>query len=233
VTLRATRLAPSLAAFVLAGSIGTACSSPAVAPGFTARFEITTDEPAPLAGASLSVGSQTVGITDSNGVLSVEVPGKQGDVLPVKLSCPGRFVDPGPVPALRLVSARKLGDAGGASMPVVWTGICTRAERQVALVVHSESRAGLPVLVEGTRSGVTDAGGNLHVLLTRPTSAMPLHVVLDTSGAPALRPQNPSRVFDLGKSDEIVVFDEKFVAAAPPVARRPQRKGPSIPYRID
>lgn len=65
--------------------------------------------------------------------------------------------------------------------------------------------------------------------------ARTLSASLDTSGRPELKPQKPSRVFELTERDAILIFDQSF--ATPKRARmaRPPRAAAKrhIPYRVD
>jgi hypothetical protein len=151
----------------------------------------------------------------------------------LSLACPHGYDAAGQHAELRLVHTRAAQNRNE-HQPLSWTGFCRARERQIALIVHTEGIADLPVVVDGAPRATTDADGNAHVLLNVPANAPVVHVSLDTSRDPQLEPRNPARAFAPSDSDGLLVFEASVARArarhaAPPKRRAAEQRGP---YRL-
>jgi hypothetical protein len=133
---------------------------------------------------------------------------------------------------VRLTRSRRVGADPSDVAAISFQAVCTRQIRDVVLVVHAEHGETLPVLVDGKAVSSTDTDGVSHVLLHFDRDVRSFGVVLDTSARRDLRPQNPSRNFDLTGRDAIVLFEPTLAPASRVVARQavPVRH---IPHRVD
>lgn len=219
---------------LFAVSVASACSRPAepVGSSFAVIFRVVSDEDAKLAGARLTSGKQELGVTGADGELHLRLKGREGQTIPVGVDCPEGYVSPSGLPELRLAASRRVG--GEELQAIVYEAVCTRREREVVLVVNAGT-SDLPVHVGGAPKARTDQDGTAHVLLEIDRETKNLSVSLDTSSRPELKPQNPSRTFELEGSDAILLFDQEFVVQKPRRATRPARQLPKrhVPYRVD
>ena len=71
-----------------------------------------------------------------------------------------------------------------------------------------------------------------HVLLQLDRDVRKVSVTLDTTEQPRLRPQNPSRTFELHGKDAILVMDQPFSAPSRPTVRLGAAPKRHIPYKI-
>lgn len=212
-----------------------ACSRPAepTSGSFEVIFRVVDDEAERLAGARFTSGPRELGVTGANGELQLRLQGREGQTIPVGVACPEGYVEPVGLPELRLAASRPVGQEE--AQAIVYEAVCTRRERDVVLVVNAAKGSELPVNVAGTSKAQTDRDGTAHVLLKVDQGTKHLSVSLDTSSRPELKPQNPSRTFELDGSDTILLFDQEFVVEKPRRVTRPVRQAPKrhVPYRID
>jgi hypothetical protein len=183
-----------------------------------------------VSGARLSAGGRLAGESDAEGTVAATLGGKTGSDVAISVECPEGFLTENRPAHLRLVRTRPaIGPEAPA--PLVWTGLCRRAEREIALMVHTDALSDLPVIVNGVALTRTNADGNAHVLLTLAHDVASVHVSLDTSSDPRLKPENPARVFAASDTDGLLVFDPAVARArSTPKTARPVRR--PIPYRV-
>jgi hypothetical protein len=210
--------------------IGTAaCESPPP-PRVAVRFHVVNESGEPVHGARVTAQGRS-GKSDREGTLTWTLEGRAGTEVGVSLECPVGFLTEDRAAGLRLLHTRAA-IGPGEPAPLLWTGLCRRAARAVALVVHTDALSGLPVIVDGAARTQTNADGNAHILLTIASNAASVHVSLDTSSDPLVKPQNPARVFTVSDADGLLVFDPGVARARPapkPARRRVER---AIPYRV-
>jgi hypothetical protein len=197
---------------------------------FDVEVRATSDAGRPLQAVRVSSGKLPLGATNASGSFRVRLAGAEGQTLPVTVTCPDGFAFIGPPPELRLSKTRRVHQTR--PEPVLLSVTCTKELRDIVVVVHSKGGTALPVLVNGQAQAATDEDGIAHILLQRHRAAEKLSVTLDTSDSPGLRPQSPTRVFELHGRDAILVVDQAFTEA-PRASRRPSTTpARHVPYKI-
>ena len=108
---------------------------------------------------------------------------------------------------------------------------CRATERLVALVVNTDRRPDLPVIMDGREVGRTNSEGVAHLAL-RMAPNTTFRVALDTSADKTLRPKSPTATFTVGDADSLVLFDQAFVEEIKRKKRR-RRKKKAKPPPVD
>ncbi|MEM9190063.1 MAG: hypothetical protein AAGF12_12845 [Myxococcota bacterium] len=190
----------------------------------------------PLRGVSITAGNRALGETDRDGELKADLPGLEGQAIPITAQCPEGHRTPESLPMLTLRTFRSLDPAANARGIEVNID-CPPSERQAAVVIRAAGQANLPVLLRGRELTRTDENGVAHVLLTlEPNSSFRLE--LDTTSVPDLQPQSPGASFTLADADQIFLYDQPFqVKQRRRRPRRPRRPrtpapGPRLPMRL-
>jgi hypothetical protein len=216
----------------------TGCSNSSVASAtrpFGVVFRATSDEGRPIEGARFTIGSSTIGTTDAEGTVAATIRGTDGQTLPVAALCPAGHIGPDQPTPLRLTEVHRVNQT--AKVAIVMEVVCSRKLRDIILIVRTSHAPGLPVDMGGRNVGQVDSSGYGHFRLQLVRDVRSVSVNLGTSAAPRLRPQNPSRVYELEGQDAILLFDQTFTVEQEARAKRhtvatiPQPK--HIPYRID
>jgi hypothetical protein len=220
-----------LAGLVIVGL--TACEEEAAPPPrhpFT--FAVNADGD-PLAGVQITVNDGSVGATDAEGVLRVDLTGPEGASVRVAAVCPEGHRRPDPqVYSLRRVQSL---DPATAARGIEVAFNCPPERRNAVVVVRTHEQAGVPVMLDGREVARTDASGaaHLHVAMAPGTTFL---VQLDTRHNDRLRPRSPGQSYTLPDRDEVFVLDQRFSEEQPPpVRRRPvRRREPEVrlPIRI-
>jgi hypothetical protein len=226
-----------LVAFTWAAKLA-GCAHP-TASSIDKSFEVvlhaTSDEGQPVEGVRFSRGGSPIGTTDANGTVATRIRGADGETLPVTTACPDAYLAPEQPTVLRLTEVRKLDQP--APSAILLDVVCVRKLRDIVLVVRTSRAPALPLEIAGKSVSMTDANGHAQVRMQLDREVRSLSVSLATASAPKLRPQNPSRVFELDGQDAILLFDQTFSLERPPPARPrtvAAREPPKhIPYRID
>jgi hypothetical protein len=220
--------------FVVSISCGSSSVSSLNKP-FEVSLRATSDEGLPVEGAQFSNGASTIGTTDAKGSARATVRGADGQVLPIVTSCPTGYVAPEQPTQLRLTEVRRVSQQAPAALEV--EAICSRKLRDIVVVVRTSQAPALPVVIGGKTAAQTDASGTAHLRLQLERDVHSLSVGLATAAAPNLRPQNPSRVFELEGQDAILLFEQSFteerVAKVTRRAAAPVARPKHVPYRID
>jgi hypothetical protein len=179
-----------------------------------------------------------LGTTDENGKLATRIRGVDGQTMAVTTICPGGYLAPEQPTQLRLAAVRKLDPTAPATIDL--DVVCTRKLREVVLVVRTSQAPALAVQVAGKSVGSTDGNGLAHFRFQLDRTVSRVSVSLDTAAAPKLRPQTPSRVFELDGQDTVLLLDQSFAAERPlptqrrvVVANKRQELAKHVPYRID
>jgi hypothetical protein len=217
---------------------GLACSILALACGRPvpqdSRFEVEvraiSDDGSALPAVKLASGEQALGTTGPLGSFRVRLAGTEGQTLPVAVTCPDGFAFIGPPVTLRLSRTRRVNQTR--QEPIMVSINCTKQLRDVVVVVRSEGGASLPVQIDGKDQAVTDEGGTAHVLLQRDRASEKLSVTLDTSRNPRLRPQNPTRTFELHGRDAILIVDQAFTEVFRPRHHANTAPTRRVPYKV-
>ena len=186
---------------------------------FAVRVE--SDPGSPLSGVALSHAGRRLAVTGASGTVRLAAEGREGESVAFDVTCPEGHLSPVAPLAVRL---RRLSEKNRRPEYEV---SCPPKARTVVVAVRAERGADLPVRYLQRELGRTDASGSAHVVLhAEPQSVVEL--LLDTSAAPGLRPQNPSARFEVGSRDEIFSFVQSFQVDAPTAAR----SRPRGPVRI-
>jgi hypothetical protein len=174
-------------------------------------------------------------MTGSSGTSSVKLEGTEGQVLPVTAECPEGYASSEKPQPLRLTRSRALGN--GQIEPNWFQVTCTRKLRDVVVVVRAEGGGGLGVRIDGKSYGTTDPDGNAHVLLKLERDIRSLGVALDTSARPGLKPESPSRTFELSGRDAVLLVEQRFAQSPRPKPALPKSPLPAprrhIPERLN
>lgn len=202
---------------------------------FDVELKATSDDGELLEGVKFATSSSTIGTSNAKGTVSVNMKGSDGQSLPITTTCPDGYVGPEQTSTLKLTEVRRVNQENPSALGIAVT--CTRKLREVVLVVRTTNAASLPVDVGGKTVGTTDENGNAHVRLQLDREVRSLSVSLGTNDSPALRPQNPSRVYELDGQDAILLVDQSFTIDRKVVVKKrvassvPRAK--HIPYKID
>lgn len=182
---------------------------------FTAR----SDDGAALAGVAIEGNGRSLGVTDSGGELRTWLRAREGAAVRVRAACPEGYRPPDQPPPLTL---RRFASVAGEGPRELGLSIeCRAAERLIALVINTDRRAGLPVVMNGRELARTSAEGVAHVGLRLPPNTT-FQITLDTASDAALRPRSPVATFSVGDADSIALFDQRFVEERP--APKPRRR---------
>jgi hypothetical protein len=193
---------------------------------FQVQLQAKSDDGEPVNGAKFSINNVDLGASAVDGKLLQTVRGTEGQSVLVNVSCPDEYISPEKPTPLKLTEVRKVNETASATLGLGLT--CTRKMLDVIVVVRTENAPSLPVDVGGKNLGVTDEFGNAHVHLRVERGTRTVSVTLGTLAAPTLRPQNPSRVFELDDKDGLLLVEQSFtVERKRPVFR------PTTPPRGD
>lgn len=222
----------------LAAVLLTACGGSTTATNgksFDVVLKATSDDGDPLEGVKFTTGASSIGTTNPQGTVSVNMRGSDGQNLPVSATCPDGYVSPEQPSSLKLTEVRRVNQEGKASLGIDVT--CIRKLREIVLVVRTSNAPSLPVDVGGKTVGKTDNDGTAHVRLQLDREVRSLSVSLATNDSPTLRPQNPSRVYELDGQDAMLLLDQSFTTERKSAPRRrvatSATPGKHIPYKID
>jgi hypothetical protein len=207
-----------------------ACGTPPASnESFTLELRGVADDGSPLAGVSFS-GSKPWGVTGKDGRLTQRLAAPESAAIAITATCPPDYKDAPRLPPVRLTKTRRIDDHRTQAIPVEVR--CERRESELLVVVRAERGGRLPVVVDGQPLVSTDDDGIAHVLLRRPRAAGTVEVSLDTSSRPELKPRSPSRTYQVGGADTVLLVDQAFVPQSQAVARSvsPRRH---IPVRVD
>jgi hypothetical protein len=204
------RVSAAVATLALSSASVASCSEPPPAPPFQLMFLVESDPGKPMVGATLSRSGVVVATTDVTGHAPVTVKGVEGELTDVTVACPEGFQSPTKpirVRLTRLVEKGKLPEYRERCPPTV---------RRVVVAVRAENGPGLPVMYLNKAVTRTNQDGVAHFALeVAPRTSF--QVVLDTSERRDLKPQSPPKVFVVGETDDILLFDQKFEVERPRV----------------
>ena len=188
------------------------CQKAARSQKYELVVRVESDPGKPLAGAEIFYESRRIGSSGEDGQVMVAVKGVEGSVLRFLVRCPAGYTSPA---ATLQVKLRRSSDS---SRRPEYSATCAPLSRTLVVAIRSGRGANLPVRYLGQEIARTDEAGTAHVVF-RGAPSDKLELVLDTTQAPALRPQNPSARFEIPQRDDIQLFDQDFVV------ERPRRKG--------
>jgi hypothetical protein len=187
---------------------------------YPVTFRAFEDGRTPLEGVELFANGQTVGTTAGDGVLKVDLTGPEGALVKVTARCPKGYRSPERLPSLTLRKLLSL-DQAVASRGIQVSVECRPELRASAVVIRTNNRADVPIIVDGRERARTDTSGAALIVTKQPPGST-FRVKLDTSTLASLKPQSPELTFTVPDSDEVFVFDQDFSEDA---AERPKRHG--------
>lgn len=193
---------------VLGAALLASCErAPEASRAFNVMFAIESDPGLPLGQVRVFVDGESVGETDSNGLLRTTVYGRAGEQLRIEHDCPQGHATPSETKLLRLRSFASINEPGPRGLEI--TLRCRPLQRRAAFIVRVKNGAGLPVLLDGKVVARTNASGVAH-FSTFGAPGTEYIVELDTQERPRLRPQQPTHLRTLPDADEIFLLDQSF-----------------------
>lgn len=156
-----------------------------------------------LAHTEVLLGKKSQGQTGADGKLTVTLAGRPGQVAPLNVKCPEGYASPEKTVDVGITEL-----AAGSPAPL-FEARCTALAHSLVVAIRAENGPNLPVVYLGKELARTDAEGVAHVVLKLPPGET-ASLRLDTSAAPALKPQNPELLFKASNRDEMVMLEQKF-----------------------
>jgi hypothetical protein len=193
--------------------------------GQQAQVQVQSLTKQPVAGAGIFVNGELVQTTNPEGRADLRVQGIAGEKFQLGASCPDGFRLIGEGTQQEVFVTPSLAHA---SPEFLFR--CETTRRKATVNVHTENGANLPIRYLGREVGKTDVRGMGSVVIEA-SQGETFEVVVDTTSAKALHPQNPALTFTLGDKDESFVFEQKFTVEKPKVVVR-KKAAPAVPVRI-
>lgn len=175
------------------------------------------DVGAPVARTEVLLGKKSRGQTGADGQLAVTLTGLPGQVARLNVKCPEGYASPEKTVDVGITELAK-----GSPAPL-FEARCTALAHSLVVAIRAENGPNLPVIYLGKELGRTDAEGVAHVVLKVPPGET-ASLRLDTSGAPALKPQNPEMLFKASNRDEMLLLEQKFSIVRKTVVVRPKAR---------
>lgn len=195
-------------AFAVVATVAACGSSKPPVHSQRAQIRVENDAQKPVEGASILVNGEAVAATQKDGKVDVQVAGVAGDRFRINLGCPEGHRAAMPDTHEIFVTPGLLGAA-----PELYFR-CEAIARKAVIAVRAENGKNLPVRLLGREVGRTDDTGVATVVVEAQENE-PFELVLDTSSAKLLHPQNPALTFRMGPKDASFVFDQKFTVEKP------------------
>ncbi len=204
--------------------VAAGCADPPPPPPFEVSIKVEADPGVPVAGAAISRNNKQVATTGPDGRATLKIRGVEGDVHDVQIHCPEQFQSPSKPTGIKLA---RLADKKAPEYEVS----CPPTMRRVVVAVRAENGPNLPVVYLNRAVARTDISGAAHFALDVAPGTQ-FQVTLDTTerGGEKLKPQNPSKPFNVGQHDDVLVFEQKFDVEKPKIVRK---AGPIIPRSVD
>lgn len=203
---------------IVGAGLSASCQeSSASAPAIEVVFAVESDPGVRLGKVHVAIDGQSVGETDSNGLLSTKIVGEHGQRFRVEHDCPQGHATPSAQKFLRLRSFDRVGEFQSEALKV--TLRCQPEKRLAVFIVRAKNGANLPVLLN--RQSIAQT--NLFGVAQFSTSAPPgtdFIIELDTASRPQLSPQRPTHLRTLPDADEIFIINQSF-----DLRKAPRRRG--------
>ncbi len=189
---------------LLVSGCGKMSLEPPPPPPFKVAIAVEGDPGHPITGATVVRRDKTVATTGADGRAELTLNGADGEMVDASIKCPEGHTSPP-----RPISIR-LARTGDGKAPV-FKVTCPPTQRKVVVAIKAENGANLPVVYLGKVIARTDASGAAHFAIEAPPGGQ-FQVLLDTSGKEGekLKPQNPTRPFTVGQTDDILLYEQKF-----------------------
>ncbi len=172
-------------------------------PPFRVAVVVEGDPGRPIAGATVQRSTKVLATTGADGRAELSLKGDDGEIIDADVKCPEGFQSPQKPLSVRLARLSE-----GSRAPEFRIA-CPPTMRHLVLAIKAENGPNLPVTYLGKVVAKTDASGAAHVAIDLPPGTG-FNVGLDTSDATKLKPQNPSKPFTVGQTDDIFVWEQKF-----------------------
>lgn len=181
------------------------------------------DDHAPLPGVQLWLDGEVAGTTGADGTLETGFRGVDGSRVQVHAECPPGYSEPQFRSQLTLRTFAGLGGVGmEPSDDRLRIQVTCHATQRTVVVAIRTGQAGLPIMRREQMLGRTNPLGAAHVKVTVPRRGR-FRLTLETSQRPALRPQSPSKLFELEDGVPYLVWDQPIVPPPPKPRRRVRR----------
>ncbi len=186
---------------VLVGPKIATAFTPSEPPGYEIVVRVESDH-APVPGALVFKNQHPIGGTDAAGSAVVRLRGVEGEVVDLWVRCPRDFEDQPKSFSVRLFHL------SGQRLPE-YSVRCTPRLRHVVIGIKADGGSNLPVVYLNKTVTRTDSSGAASFAVEAAPGAH-LQVTLDTSERPDLSPENPTKLFVVGREDEMTVFEQHF-----------------------
>lgn len=193
----------AVASLSLAALVGAGCEEPPPPTPFPIFVKVESDPGRPIAGAIVSRAGKELGVTGPDGRAMVKMPGVEGEIADIGVTCPEGYAAPKAplnVRLTHLADKTRVPEYGVACPPNV---------RRVVIAVRAENGPFLPVNYLGKPITKTDESGAAHFALEVVPGAQ-FSVMLDTAERKDLKPPSPTKVFVVAQQDDILLFDQRF-----------------------
>lgn len=177
---------------------------------FPIAFVVESDPGVGLRGARVFVDGNSIGETDSNGLLQTKVYRRSGLQVTVEHDCPDGHEAPVRPKVLRLREFEGVDPSGPLTMEVSLR--CRPEKRLVVFVVRAKKGPYVPVLLNGESVARTNGSGVAHFSVWAAPGTDYL-VELDTRERARIIPQSPTHLFTAPDADEIFVVNQSFELA--------------------
>lgn len=191
--------------------------------------KITNDEGDPLLGAKIQINNQITELANSAGLVRTTLQGVEGSSVELTLDCPPAYL---PVGSTKRNIVFRFLYRNKTLAPLHESFICRSTKKNHVLVVRTDGRKNLPILVTGKPQGETNSMGVAQIPITG-SAGDEVDIVIDTGAHSALRPPNPSRRIQLPLKSKFIIFDQKFSnEKEAPKIKRKKRKTRLGPRRL-
>jgi hypothetical protein len=226
---------PVVASLLGGGLLGCRGAAPGINPyQLSIRCRTSDGRPVPLVAVS-SERALVPSVTDSNGVATLLVDGREGEEVPLridKLPPDHSLVTPG---AERRIVLKNVGKVSPEGIQVVHDVPLRRTRETYVVLIAAEHVADLPVTANGVEKAQLNSRGAAAFRIDgRPGDELKVAIV--TASAPRISEPDPSRVFVLPEGGGVLAFRSGVSlvaeAAAPEVRKRKKVKVKNEPKQI-
>ena len=205
------RLAVILAVIGLSGTASLGCGGldPPSQKPFQFYVKVESDPSRAVPGASVLRNNTSIASTGLDGKAMITLKGSEGEITDVFVKCPETFQSPSKPLSVRLTRL----SADESKIPEYLVS-CPPNTRHVVVAIKADNGPNLPVYYLNDLVTRTDLSGAAHFALKVPPNSS-FTVRLDTNESPKLKPPNPTRTFQVGAADDILVMEQKFEADKP------------------
>lgn len=205
-------------------SASTSCAQrPKREPEQSVEVRVTDFVGAPVGGASLAFGTREVASTAADGVATLTLTGRDGDLVALEVRCPAGYAPPAEPVLVRWLAA----DGGGGGT-ASHAARCRKLRHRLVVLVRAEGGPNLPILRLGRVVGTTDADGVASLMFDLDLDER-VELTLSTASLEKQKvtPRDPTAVLEVKDDDDIKLFDVKLARPKPlPKRGLARRAGP-------